>query len=303
MNYVLTNNALTCLINNKIYTVNSNNPHWIQIINAIREDDETALLNFIDIRPTLQHKGFVIENDMVYHNGKPIHNAITQRIVRAIQEELDPKPMLSFLGNLYQNPSARAIEMLYTFLESNNLPITPDGCFIAYKRINENWTDCHSGTMTITLGTPVSMPRNEVDDDPNRTCSTGLHVCSLPYLAHFCGARLIVCKVNPRDVVCIPYDYENTKIRTCEYLPMSEIDMRTVEEFDAAHKAIYVENRPMDDDEPDEDEIETDENEYDEDEDEDENNTTAPEDDYHNVTELDYEYDSIGDSHTPTCYM
>jgi hypothetical protein len=60
------------------------------------------------------------------------------------------------------------------------------------------------------------MPREEVDEDPNRTCSTGLHVACFDYAKDF-GERLIEVKVNPRDVVAVPVDYNGTKLRCCQF--------------------------------------------------------------------------------------
>ena len=71
----------------------------------------------------------------------------------------------------------------------------------------------------------VSMPRQAVDDNPNNTCSHGLHVCSYEYLKNFTGERLVVCKVNPRDVVSIPTDYNHTKMRVCRYEVIQEIPL------------------------------------------------------------------------------
>jgi hypothetical protein len=61
------------------------------------------------------------------------------------------------------------------------------------------------------------MDRSKVDDDPNNTCSKGLHVASLPYLQHYPGSVTVLVKVNPANVVSIPTDYNNSKMRVCEY--------------------------------------------------------------------------------------
>jgi hypothetical protein len=70
------------------------------------------------------------------------------------------------------------------------------------------------------------VPRNCVDEDPDRTCSHGLHVCSFDYLPHFSHANghVVVCKVNPADVVAIPRDYNNTKMRVCRYEVVGEYE-------------------------------------------------------------------------------
>ena len=90
---------------------------------------------------------------------------------------------------------------------------------MAYKAVRSDFKDIHSGTFDNSVGQTVSMPRNAVDDDKNRTCSAGLHFCSFEYLPHFAHANghVVLVKINPRDVVAIPADYNDTKGRTCRY--------------------------------------------------------------------------------------
>jgi hypothetical protein len=74
------------------------------------------------------------------------------------------------------------------------------------------------------------MDRNTVDDDQNRTCSTGLHFCSKEYLGSFGGQRILILKINPRDVVSIPTDYNASKGRACRYEIADEIDKDKADE-------------------------------------------------------------------------
>jgi hypothetical protein len=132
-----------------------------------------------------------------------------------------------------QNPSKRAVEELYGFLEKGNLPLTPDGHFLAYKKVRQDFKDCHTGTMDNSVGQVVEMERNAVDDDQNRTCSAGLHFCSKEYLPHFGGhdARTVILKINPRDVVSIPTDYNNAKGRACRYEVIGELGVHPDQAF------------------------------------------------------------------------
>jgi hypothetical protein len=70
------------------------------------------------------------------------------------------------------------------------------------------------------------MDRDDVDPDRNRTCSAGLHCCSQEYLPEFgCGAgnKIVEVRVDPKDVVAVPTDYNNTKMRVCKYEVLREI--------------------------------------------------------------------------------
>ena len=153
------------------------------------------------------------------------------RLIQMYQEGFSIEPMINFMENLMQNPSKRAVTELYGFLEKGALPITPDGSFLAYKKVREDYKDCHTGSMDNSVGQIVEMERNQVDDDKDRTCSTGLHFCSQSYLNHFGGDRTVILKINPRDVVSIPSDYNDAKGRACRYEVIGELGVKPEDAF------------------------------------------------------------------------
>ena len=168
---------------------------------------------------------FKIDGTVLIYKDEEMHSYLASRMVDMALDGLDISAMEAFMENLLQNDSYRAVNELYGFLEEGNLPITPDGHFLAYKRVRDDYKDCHSGKIDNSVGQVVTMNRNEVDDDKDRTCSRGLHFCSYDYLGSFGGERVMVLKINPRDVVSIPSDYNNTKGRCCRYEVIREIEM------------------------------------------------------------------------------
>lgn len=161
---------------------------------------------------------------MVFYEGEALGTRLTSTILRHLEEGFDLRPYARFVQKLAQNPSKRVWDQLYDFLEVGQIPITENGDFRVYKAIRQDWKDIHSGTMDNSIGAVVQMSRRGVDDDPERTCSHGLHVCSFGYLPHFAHAngRIIQCDVSPADVVAIPRDYNNTKMRVCRYVVVAE---------------------------------------------------------------------------------
>lgn len=85
------------------------------------------------------------------------------------------------------------------------------------------YTDQHTHTMEIKLGEVVSIDRQSCDNDPNASCSRGLHQKSAAHGWNF-GSNAIVCLVNPYHVVAIP-SYDHSKFRTCQYLPVSKAEV------------------------------------------------------------------------------
>jgi hypothetical protein len=157
-----------------------------------------------------------------------LENAIIKRICQMVDENVSPQPLVEFMANLLQNPSKKAISELYLFLEQNQLPITEDGYFIAYKMVKSDYMDIYTGKIRNMVGDEPEMPRAEVDDRRDNTCSQGLHFCSRSYLPEYSSSnrstdRCMLVKVNPRDVVSIPSDYHNAKGRTCKYKVVDEV--------------------------------------------------------------------------------
>jgi hypothetical protein len=155
--------------------------------------------------------------------------------------------MKRLLENLVQNPSNRAVNEAYTFLENYGLPITDDGCFLAYKAVRRDYKDIYSGTIDNSIGASPTMPRFQVDETYEKDCSSGLHVGALEYVltyGHFQkghmvnsnGNRLLIVKVDPRDVVSVPKYKSHPKMRVSKYTVVDEIK-DVVKELD---KVVYT---------------------------------------------------------------
>lgn len=162
---------------------------------------------------------YQITDDGVFYDGERLPACIERRVLAFMDEGLPFEPLLKFHERLKANPSRRAVQELYTFLEHKNIPIGSDGYFFAYKSVRADWMDHHSGKFFNGVGQTLSMPRNAVDDDCYRHCSYGFHAGSLQYASTFGGpgSRLLIVKIDPADVVSIPTDYECQKLRTCKY--------------------------------------------------------------------------------------
>ena len=233
LKFVRTPSSLTILLGSKPYNIASTDKVYAEVIELVKanatEDDVLAVINRAQaaVQAAAQiTPNIAIQNGVVTFKGQSVDNSLTTRMLSMLDEGFDLVPMAKFLENLMGNPSYRAVTELYSFLEKGNMPITPDGHFMAYKAVRADFKDIHSGTMDNSIGAVVEMPRNGVDDDKNRTCSAGLHFCSFEYLPHFACAQghVVLVKINPADVVAIPADYNDTKGRTCRYEVVGEYE-------------------------------------------------------------------------------
>lgn len=225
--FIMQGKNIIVVVNNKPHTINPTHIAYEKIKDAIKASDWDTVIDNIEPKKVILNyaEGNIsIEGELLKWKGKVLHGAMAQRVIQMYQEGFPIAPMVKFIENLMQNPSKRAVDELYGFLEKNNLPITDDGYFLAYKKVRGNYLDVYSGTMDNSVGQYVTMPRNEVNDDKEQTCSAGLHFCSIDYLNHFGGERIVIVKINPKDVVSIPVDYNNAKGRACGYLVVGEVE-------------------------------------------------------------------------------
>jgi len=227
--FIMQGNSITVVIGSKPHTISKSHITFQKVLDAIKAEDWDLVKDIIEpVKIVLNYgKGNVsVQGEQLFWKGKEMHNALTNRMIAMLQDGFPIEPLVNFMENLMTNPSKRAVTELYGFLEKNSLPITPDGHFLAYKKVRSDYLDIHSGTMDNSVGMIVEMERNEVDDNKDQTCSTGLHFCSQDYLQHFgngSDSRVVIVKINPSDVVSIPSDYNNAKGRACRYEVVGEI--------------------------------------------------------------------------------
>lgn len=243
--YIIQGKNIILVIKNKNFTISDTHVNYTKILDAIKQDNWEIIESLTDVVETIEKfsQGNIrIKDGEIYWKGEPFHNALSYRILQMIEEGFDVKPMMNFMENLMLNPSKRSVDELYGFLEKSSLPITPDGCFLAFKKVKENYMDVYTGTIDNSVGKIVSMERNQVNDDKDQTCSAGLHFCSKDYLGHFSGARIMILKINPRDVVSIPSDYNDTKGRCCLYEVIGELESTPETAFKGSVDTVWTQS-------------------------------------------------------------
>lgn len=218
--YIKTTEGLTAIVNGKSFSITNDNPSFNQVWDALQLNEpdyvvEELFNTALAIRRWSGNNIDIVDDQLVY-KGETIHNTVADRIVELITQGENADGLVKFLENLLANPSKRSIEELYTFLQHQALPITEDGCFLGYKGVTEEYRDVHSGKFNNAPGNTHEMERRQVDDNFQHGCSYGFHVGSLEYATSW-GARTVIVKVNPKDVVSVPQDCNFQKLRTARY--------------------------------------------------------------------------------------
>ena len=244
--------SVSVTTDSRVFTLTDDHPEFNNILDMLKQnrlaEAETALDRATAVRAAAAQSKFVIDGNVVVFDGRDLPGVMAEYIIRMHNEGFDLGPLEKFTENLYQNPSFRAIKEAFLFITANKMPITEDGCFIGYRTVTEDYKDIRTRTFDNSVGAVVQEPRNLVDEDPDRTCSNGLHVCSLGYIngagAGYGGSSnpWIIVKVNPRDVVAVPRDYNNTKLRCCEFTVIGELDKSKIKPED---KKSYREDKAV----------------------------------------------------------
>lgn len=230
----ITNSGALLFVDGVQYVIGNDHPNFGKIKDAVSRGDYDAIADLADIRSAVRKwmsKGaeFALVNDRIELNGDPFSEAVTDKVLNMIDAGNTPDPLFNFLRKVRENPAKHAQDELLLFCVANGFMIHEDGDVLAYKSVRGNYTDIHSGKFRNAVGDVVTMPRHQVDDNREQTCSSGLHFASHDYASTWAGAidgvsrRLMVMKIHPKDVVSIPNDYNNQKGRCARYEVIAEL--------------------------------------------------------------------------------
>jgi len=205
----------------KSHTVKKGAPNFQHLRDAVVSERWEDIEGHLSVKKSLESwaRGeFTVKDGKFYLGDDALPEELNERIGEMAAKNEDPISVLNFYKRLKKNPSYRSVNQLWRFMKHRGIPLTKAGTFLAYKGVRSDYKDVHSGTFLNTPGSIMQMDRNKVSDDPNTACHEGFHVGALEYARSFSpGGRVVVCEVDPEDVVCVPYDSSDQKMRVCRY--------------------------------------------------------------------------------------
>lgn len=225
---IVPNSCAVVCYQGETVTVDTAHPRFQAIVEACADGELELAYNMANVKraiETFTQGDVTIEGETVKYRGEEVKDGLAQAIVRLMQKGDEGfKALVSFMEKVKQNPSYKSRMELFGFIQHYDIDILPNGNLLCWKRIRKDWKDCHTGTIDNSVGAVVKMERQDVNDNSNETCSAGLHVCAKGYLGSFHGDRVVRCEVHPKDVVSIPTDYNDMKMRCCEYKVVEEVE-------------------------------------------------------------------------------
>lgn len=241
VNFNVLNDSMVLNFNGKTILIAKDDSRYGVVLQCIREGRLDDIPSVADITVGLDLAGIELRDGLLWEGETPLPAELSDRILKFKDLKLPYNALFAFWENLKKNPSYNSRQALFKFLEHNGHPLTQDGCFIAYRGVTEDFKDKHTNTFDNKPGSVCEMARDLVDDNPNNTCSSGLHVACFDYAKGF-APKLVEVKVNPCDVVCVPVDYNGTKMRTCKFEVIRECESIRTDLLDGhAHSPVeYV---------------------------------------------------------------
>lgn len=189
-----------------------------------------------------------IKGGHIFFGKNRLEETLSNHMMSLLDGENTPKDekmwrsYVKFLDNLHQNADEDIRNQLFRWMEyenksGNGFGITDDGCLVGYKGCGGTILEPMSvftgdaivdgeeykGQIPNRAGSVIQMPRSAVQVDPSVGCSQGLHVGTRDYAVKWAPVLLLV-KVNPRDVVSVPYECDSQKMRVCEYTVLKVTD-------------------------------------------------------------------------------
>lgn len=227
---VIFGSMIQIITREETYTIESddNEALYKEVFARVGANDFDGAIQLIKDAKKESSEGYEVldeENHLVMFDGELFYYGVhlTSTIAKRIEKDaaegtLDDR-YIKFLVRLLRNPSAKSVEMLYDFMQANDIDILPDGrikCFRGVTQLPDgSCVDYHSGKVPQYEGCFISMPRNFVEDNPEVACSHGLHCASAEYAKGY--GVLTEVAVDPADVVSVPYDYDFAKCRCCRF--------------------------------------------------------------------------------------
>lgn len=200
--YVMKKNFIQVLLPGKPFTLNSSHPTFKKLKYALKKRQWKKIPELVNAAQTILHyaEGQVeVEGGVVKYKGRTIQSALTDRILQMGKAGKPIVHLVKFMDNLYLNPSEKAIRSFYEWLVDNDLPITDDGCFLAYKSVDADFKDTHTKTVDNRPGQVIMMSRKVANTDYDTQCATGFHICSKQYGLY--GSRVLAVKANPKHIL------------------------------------------------------------------------------------------------------
>jgi hypothetical protein len=191
----------------------------LDVKTALAAPFEKATLGTVEVRPNED----VMVAPEVFIDGLRVTGRVADMITQCEKRGIPTKALKAFWKKVQANPLLVGKESMLEFLQHNQVPLLPDGRFLAYKGVNKTddprvFRAVHDSSFIYRLGEYATEDRDKCTVDVNNACGPGLHTGGFSHATGY-GDTLIDCIVDPADVTSVPQS-EACKMRACRVLPL-----------------------------------------------------------------------------------
>lgn len=246
--YMITGDSVIMTFGAESEIVESTHPNFAEIKVAVVSGEYKKAFELMNIRKSIENftqGAITIKGDNLYYGAVQMRSTLVDRILDMMKNGDEGfTRLVAFFEKLMENPSKDSVEQLWGFVSHLDVEIDEEGYIIGWKKVTSRGGklfDSRTCKVPNDLGNIVEMPRWMVDNNRNVTCSQGLHVGAWDYVTSFSGNTILKVRVHPRDVVSVPTDYNDMKMRASRYEVAAIVNGRreVVKEWDG-QDALHV---------------------------------------------------------------
>lgn len=231
---------ISVFIDGELLVASEQHPNFAGILDAARADDP-GIADLFDVGRGITKRfqklsaDVTIEGDDILYRGVVAEPALSKQILRFLDEGSDFAPLVKFLEKVAANPQDHSREQAWRWLNRHDFTLTDEGDVVGYKGVSFDYASKHAGPGIVDgaevdhvvskPGSVVEMARPEVAHNPRQGCAYGLHVGTFAYADDFKGSGGVVVEVHvsPADIVSVPSDSSEQKMRVCRYRVVGDI--------------------------------------------------------------------------------
>ena len=243
MKFISSNFEIHLSTGTQIAMIGVDHPFYLDICRALKAGDDSEVNRLLDVPGAIVERFNKVglgtatintETEVVSIDGIPISGRVLELITNFKKLHIPYTALLNFWKKLQKNPTHVGKDSMIRFLEHNNVPILPNGNFLAYKGVIKTdkpnvFHSVQDSSFLYKFGVVAELPRDQCTVDIGNCCGPGLHVGGFSHASGY-GDTIIDIEVDPADVVSVP-TAEDSKCRACKVLPVRvNIDRKCYEE-------------------------------------------------------------------------
>lgn len=212
------------------------------IVDLLEEEDLESAFRSADVMEYVQENAKKISEHLSYdHQGNVFYKdsqlpeGISSTMINALSSgsAQGVQALAAFIERVLVATTNTSRVALFSWIKERRLSLTEDGCFIAYKGVQRdeknrlvsinrgpgyvNGQYYESANLDNSVGNVLSVDRSYVEAQPGVACGPGLHAGTWSYAKTFSRSDVLAVKIKPEDVVSVPTDSNQQKLRVCGY--------------------------------------------------------------------------------------